>query len=271
VKANIAGFFYKTVMAVLLLVNVIPLFWVLRTAFISKQYAMDLFKLAPVTLDNFRNVFAAAPFATYYLNTFIIITGVLCVQFVFITLAAYAFARMEFSGKNIIFVFFLVQILITPDVLLLPNYSFLSWLNLVDTHLGLMLPYFISAFGIFLMRQTFKQIPIELEEAAKIEGMRTWDIIWKIYVPLSKPAYIAFAIVSISYQWNNFLWPLVVTNSVDNRTLSLGLAIFAQSYETGAQWGEVCAATVAVIAPLLLIFLLFERNITESFARSGIK
>jgi sn-glycerol 3-phosphate transport system permease protein len=258
-------------MIVLLLVNVIPLFWVLRTAFVSKQYSMELLKLPPVTLDNFRSVFASAPFTTYYLNTFIVITVIFCVQFVFVTLAAYAFARMDFYGKNGLFVLFLIQILITPDVLILPNYSFLSWLNLVDTRLGLMLPYFTSAFGIFLMRQTFKQIPIELEEAAKIEGMRTWDIIWKIYVPLSKPSYIAFAIVSISYQWNNFLWPLVVTNSVGNRTLSLGLAIFAQSYETGAQWGEVCAATVAVIAPLLIIFLLFERKITESFAHSGIK
>jgi sn-glycerol 3-phosphate transport system permease protein len=258
-------------MIVLLLVNVIPLFWVLRTAFVSKQYSMELLKLAPITLDNFKNVFASAPFMTYYLNTFIVITGIFCVQFVFVTLAAYAFARMDFYGKNSLFVLFLIQILITPDVLILPNYSFLSWLNLVDTRLGLMLPYFTSAFGIFLMRQTFKQIPIELEEAAKIEGMGTWDIIWKIYVPLSKPSYIAFAIVSISYQWNNFLWPLVVTNSVGNRTLSLGLAIFAQSYETGAQWGEVCAATVAVIAPLLIIFLLFERKITESFAHSGIK
>lgn len=270
-KINMEALFYKTVMLVLLLINVIPLFWVLRTAFTSKQYSMELFKLVLPTLENFKSVFAAAPFATYYLNTLIVIIGVFAVQFIFTTLAAYAFARMNFSGKNILFMLFLTQLLITPDVLILPNYSFLSRLNLVDTHLGIMIPYFTSAFGIFLMRQTFKQIPIELEEAARIEGMNTWNIIWKIYVPLSKPSYIAFAIVSISYQWNNFLWPLVVTNSVENRTLSLGLAIFAQSYETGAQWGEVCAATVAVIAPLLMIFLLFERKITDSFARSGIK
>jgi sn-glycerol 3-phosphate transport system permease protein len=200
-----------------------------------------------------------------------VIGGIFGVQFVLVTLAAYPFARMEFFGRDVLFVMFLIQILITPDVLIQPNYTFLSQLDLVDTRTGIMIPYFASAFGIFLLRQAFKQIPYELEEAARVEGFGIWSIIWRIYVPLSRPSYIAFAIVSISYHWNNFLWPLVVTNSIGKRTLSLGLAIFAQSYETGAQWGEVCAATVAVIAPLLIMFLIFEDKIMESFARSGIK
>lgn len=270
-KSKIEVFLYRTIMIVLLLVNVIPLFWVFRTAFVSKQYSMDLQKLAPATLDNFKIVFEAAPFVTYYINTFMVITGIFCFQFFLVTLASYPFARMDFYGKNALFILFLIQILITPDVLILPNYSFLSRLNLVDTRLGIMIPYFASAFGIFLMRQTFKQVPFELEEAVRSEGMGTWGIIWRIYAPLCKPAYIAFGIVSISYHWNNFLWPLVVTNSVEKRTLSLGLAIFAQSYETGSQWGEVCAATVAVIAPLIVMFLIFENKIMESFAHTGIK
>ncbi len=270
-KEKLETWFIDAVMIVLAAVNVIPLLWVVRTAFVGRDATLDLFRLAMPTLDNFKSVWASAPFSGYYLNTAIIITGIFCVQFVLVTLAAYAFARMDFYGKNILFVLFLMQILITPDVLIIPNYSFLSVIGLVDTRLGVMIPYFASGLGVFLLRQAFKQIPAELEEAARVEGMSTWSIIWKIYVPLNKPSYIAFAIVSVSYHWNNFLWPLVVTNSVDKRTLSLGLAIFAQSYETGAQWAEVCAATVAVIAPLLILFFIFGRQIMESFARSGLK
>ncbi|WP_207652725.1 carbohydrate ABC transporter permease [Desulfosporosinus sp. FKA] len=270
-KAKLSSYFRHSMTILFVALNVIPLLWILRTAFVDKQYTLDLFRLVPPTLANFKNVFASAPFATYFLNTFLIITGIFCVQFVLVTLAAYAFARLDFYGKNILFVLFLMQILITPDVLIIPNYSFLSQLNLVDTRLGIMIPYFASGFGVFLLRQTFKQIPYELEEAARVEGMSTWGIIWRIYVPLSKPSYIAFAIVSISYHWNNFLWPLVVTNSVEHRTLSLGLAIFAQTYETGAQWADVCAATVAVIAPLLILFFIFGRKIMESFTSSGLK
>ncbi len=270
-KIKIDVIFYRVLMSIVLLINVIPIIWVFRTAFVPKQYSMKILKLSPLTLINFKNVFDSAPFATYYMNTFIVILFIFSAQFFLVTLSAYAFARMNFIGKNTLFVLFLIQILVTPDILIIPNYSFLSALNLVDTRIGIMLPYFASAFGIFLMRQNFKQIPFELEEAAKAEGFGTWKIIWKIYVPLSKPAYMTFAIISVSYHWNNFLWPLVVTNSVERRTLSLGLAIFAQSYETGAQWGEVCAATVAVIAPLLLIFFIFQNKIMESFAHSGIK
>lgn len=259
------------VMSSILFINMIPLIWLVRTAFVPSENAIDLFKASPITIKNFQYVFSNAPFFQYYVNTMIVILGIFSVQIFFVTLAAYAFARLKFWGQNILFLLFLVQILIAPDVLIIPNYRFISVLNLVDNRLAIMLPYLASAFGIFLLRQNFKQIPIELEEAAKVEGIGTWSLIWKIYAPLSKPAYIAFGIVSISYHWNNFLWPLVVTDSIGKRTLSLGLALFAQSYETGAQWGAVTAATVAVIAPLLIMFFIYEKQIVDSFVHSGIK
>jgi sn-glycerol 3-phosphate transport system permease protein len=144
-------------------------------------------------------------------------------------------------------------------------------LGLIDKRLGVILPFFASALGIFLMRQTIKTIPYELEEAAKIDGCRLPRMLIQIYVPLLKPVYVAFGLISASYQWNNFLWPLVMINSVDKRPLTLGLAIFAMSFETGAQWSDVSAATLLVIAPLLLLFLIFQRQFIESFAHSGIK
>lgn len=249
----------------------VPLIWMAVTAFRPKQHALSSFFSLDFTLDNFARVWEAAPFAQYYLNTVIIVVCVYAVQMVTATMAAFAFARVEFRAKTAVFLVFLVQIMVPADVLIFPNYNVLKDMSLLDTKLGIMLPYLASAFGIFLLRQTFKTIPSELDDAAYVEGCSKWRILWSIYFPLARPSYIAFALVSISYQWNNFLWPLIVTNSVTNRPLTVGLAIFAQSFEIGAQWTEVSAATLLVIAPLLLVFLLFQRQFINSFIHSGIK
>lgn len=249
----------------------IPLLWVVRTAFVPQSQALDLFSFSLPTLDNFKRVMEAAPFGQYYINTILISVGVLAVQLVMVTLAGYAFARLDFYGSKALFVLFLSQLMIAPEVLILPNYSFMVKLGLNDSRIGIMLPFFASAMGTLIVRQTIKTIPYELEEAAKMEGASLPKILWHVYVPLLKPAYIAFGMISVSYQWNNFLWPLVMTDSVAKRPLSLGLAMFAMSYETGAQWSDVSAATFLVCAPLLLLFILFQKQFVESFVNSGIK
>ncbi|HOE99412.1 MAG TPA: carbohydrate ABC transporter permease [Rectinema sp.] len=258
-------------MYILGIIYLVPLIWMLRTALISPDKAIDLFSLSWPTLANLKRVLLAAPFGQYYINTIIMVIGTLAAQFVLITMAGYAFARLDFWGKNILFMLFLMQLMITPDVLIMPNYSFMGQLGLIDTKLGVILPFFASGMGTFLMRQTIKTIPYELEEAAKMDGCRLPRMLLQIYVPLLKPVYIAFGLISASYQWNNFLWPLVMINSVSKRPLTVGLAIFAMSFETGAQWSDVCAATLIVIAPLLIMFLFFQRQFIESFAHSGIK
>ncbi|GAA4834583.1 carbohydrate ABC transporter permease [Paenibacillus vulneris] len=249
----------------------VPLVWMLQTAFRPKQIALSPGFSLEFTLQNFATVWSAAPFAQYYFNTILIVVGVFAIQMVTATMAGFAFARVSFAGKNIVFLLFLVQLMVPADVLIFPNYTVLKELSLLDTKLGIMLPYFASAFGIFLLRQMFKTIPPELDEAAVMEGFSKWRIMWQIYFPLARPSYIAFGLVSVSYHWNNFLWPLIVTNSVENRPLTVGLAIFAQSYEIGAQWTEVSAATLLVIAPLMVGFLLFQRQFINSFIHSGIK
>lgn len=249
----------------------IPLVWLVRTAFLPQDAAVSFGKAAAPTLANFSEVLRSAPFGTYYLNTILIVAGTLLVQFFFITLAGYAFARLEFLGKNLLFTLFLTQLMITPDVLIFPTYRLMAKIHLIDTLPGIMVPFFASAMGIFLMRQNLRTIPAELEEAARLEGCSTWKVIWKVYAPLLKPTYAAFGLVSVSYHWNDFLWPLVMVNSVDRRPLTLGLAVFAQAYETGAQWSDICAATCIVVAPLLVAFLLFQRQFVESFAKSGMK
>ena len=270
-RISIGKVLAMTLMSVLLLVNMIPLLWVIRTAFIPQNLALDLTAVAAPVLDNFKRVLEAALFGKYYGNTLFITLGVLAVQFVLITLAGYAFARIDFYGSKVLFVIFLSQMMIAPEVLILPNYSMMAKWGLTDTKIGIMLPFFASAMGTLIVRQTVKTIPYELEEAAKVDGANLFQILWRVYVPLLKPAYISFGMISASFQWNNFLWPLVMTDSVEKRPLSLGLAMFAMSYETGAQWSDVSAATVLVCAPLLILFVLFQKQFMESFMHSGIK
>lgn len=261
----------NVLMLFLAVIWLVPLVWMAVTAFRPRQSALAGFWSADFTLNNFATVWSAAPFAMYYLNTLLIVFCVFAVQMLTATMAAFAFARVPFVGSSLVFLLFLAQIMIPADVLIFPNYNILKQFSLLDTKLGIMLPYLASSFGIFLLRQVFKTLPYELDEAALVEGANRWQVLWKVYFPLSRPTYVAFALVSISYQWNNFLWPLIVTNSVENRPLTVGLSIFAQSFEVGVQWTEVSAATLLVIVPLLIIFLAFQRQFIDSFIHSGIK
>ncbi|MFZ3578016.1 carbohydrate ABC transporter permease [Virgibacillus sp. DJP39] len=263
-----------TLIVILGIIFLIPLVWVFITSFSQGNEVIDgSFPLwiSNPTFQNYIDAWNTAPFLSYYWNTFVIVFGILIVQMFTITLAAYAFARLEFKGKNILFILFLLQLMIQPEILLFPNYQIMGQLGLVDTKLAVMLPYWASAFGVFLLRQTFKQVPYDLDEASKIDGSKWWQTLWHVYIPAAKPTYIAFALVSISHHWSNFMWPLIITNSDANRPLTVGLAMFAQSYETGAQWGMVTAGTVMVIFPLLIAFFIFQKQFVSSFMHSGIK
>lgn len=254
-------------LAVLWLAPLLYAFW---AAFHPPEYATRFDLLAPLTLENFREAWSQAPFARYFLNTFMLVSTILLAQFVLCTLAAYAFVRFEFRGRDIVFALVLVQLMIMPEILIVENYRTMSRIGTVDTILGIGLPYMASAFGIFLLRQTFKTIPRELEDAARIEGCNMMQVLWKVYVPLARPTYVAYGLVSISYHWNNFLWPLIITNSVETRPLTVGLAIFGAP-ESGVDWSIITAGTLLAVAPLLLAFLLFQRQFVQSFMHAGIK
>ncbi len=248
----------------------LPLAYAVWAAFHPGAYATHFDLTAPLTLRNFATAWNAAPFARYFLNTFVLVTMVLVAQFILSTLAAYAFARFEFRGRDVVFLLVLLQLMIMPDVLIVENYRLMSWLGVRDTIFAVGLPYFASAFGIFLLRQTFKTVPRELEEAARMEGANRWQILLKVYVPLARPIYVAYGLVSVSYHWNNFLWPLIITNSVSSRPLTVGLQVFA-STDQGIDWSVITAATLLSAAPLLLAFLLFQRQFVQSFMRAGIR
>src|SRR5262249_13874638 len=154
-----------------------------------------------LTLENFVKAWAAAPFARYFLNTVLLVTMILGAQLVLCTLAAYAFARFHFAGRTAAFLLVLVQLMILPDVLIVMNYRTMSRLSLLDSLAAIGLAYMASAFGIFLLRQTFKTVPKELDEAARVEGAGALQTLWRVYVPLARPVYLAYALVSISYHW----------------------------------------------------------------------
>lgn len=254
----------------LAIVWILPLLYALWAAFHPSEYATSFSLTAPLTLENFAAAWRAAPFARYFLNTIILVAGILAIQLFLCTLAAYAFARFEFVGSSVLFSLMLVQLMVMPEILIVRNYQTLTALGLVDTIFGIGLPYFASAFAIFLLRQTFKTIPKEMVEAAQMEGASTLQILRHVYIPLAKPTYLAFSLVSVSHHWNNFLWPLVVSNSVQSRPLTVGLQVFS-SADQGIDWSIITAATLLTSAPLLIGFLIFQRQFVQSFMRAGIK
>jgi sn-glycerol 3-phosphate transport system permease protein len=236
--------------------------------------AIDIASLTPTgpfSLGNFTDAWASGHFPLWYLNTALLCGGILAVQCVTISLAGYAFARLRFRYRETLFYLFLLQLMLVPPILIVPNMATLVALHLYDTLFGVMAPYFASAFGVFLMRQTFRTIPREYEEAALVDGASRLAIVFRVLLPLARPGLIAFAIVSVTAHWNEFLWPLMATSSPSTQVLTVGLASFTSGAEAGSEWGVIAAGTFFVAAPLLVIFVLFQRQFVSSFTFSGIK
>ena len=248
----------------------LPLAFAIWTAIHPPAFEANFELLAPLTTENFERAWVAAPFARYFLNTFMLVTLILACQFFLCTLAAYAFARFDFPGRSILFSLVLLQLLVMPDILIVENYQTMRFLGLVDTIPAIALPYIASGFGIFLLRQTFMTVPRELDEAARVEGSSFLGVLWRVYVPLAKPTYLAYGLVSVSHHWNNFLWPLIITNSVETRPITVGLSVFT-AQDSGTEWSVINAATLMTSGPLLIAFLLFQRQFVQSFMRAGIK
>ncbi|MBV9119994.1 MAG: carbohydrate ABC transporter permease [Chloroflexi bacterium] len=252
----------------------LPLLWSMGTSLRSPREPVGtgwLWLPGTPTLENFGEAWNAAPFVTYYINTVIICAGILAVQLVTVTLAGYAFARLRFPGREFLFGLFIFQLLLPLAVLAVPNFLTMRDLHLINNKLAIMLPYMASGFGVFLMRQAFRNVPVELDEASRIDGCRWWQVIWHVYLPMTRPSLVAFGIVSVTFHWNDFLWPLLVTNTPNARPLTVGLASFATAGENGAQYPLIMAGTLMVMAPILIGFLLFQRQFVSSFAHTGIR
>ena len=251
-----------------------PLIWLVMTAFKTRaEIFSEPFRLIPrnFRFSNFTTAWSWAPFGAYYINTVITSLGLLLIQLFVVTMAAYSFARIEFPGRDFLFTLFLVQLMISVQSTIFPNYLMIANLRLVDTRLGIMLPYFASANGTFLLRQAFRSINQSLEDAAKLDGCNTFQLLWYVFLPQVTPTILAFSIISVTYHWNEFLWPLLVSATTRSRTLTVGLTVFAQQAEGGAEWGLLMAATLFVISPVLLAFTFFQKKFVQSYASSAVK
>ena len=260
--------------AVIAIVFLIPLVFTLLVSIRPEAEPVtkgNIFFGSEITFENYERAFAIAPWGLHYVNSVLFVGGTLIVQLVTVTGAAYAFARMRFFGRNLLLMIILLQLMIPSGVLLAQNFRTIHTLGLFDTRLALMLPYWGSAFGLLLLRQTFREVPIELEEAARIDGANLAQVIRHVYVTNAIPAYLAFALVSVSSHWNEFLWPFIITRSEEIRPLTVGLNKLIKTTDQGAFYGQLMAGTLIVIAPLVVLFLLFQRQFVESFARSGIR
>jgi sn-glycerol 3-phosphate transport system permease protein len=271
----------RNVSAFTLLIAAAAMLWLIPFAWMAVAAmrpqvsgAMDVASLwpsGPFTMENFREAWTSGHFPLWYFNTIVMCADILVVQCITVSLAGYAFARLDFPFRGTIFTLFLLQLLLPPAVLVVPNLLMVTQLGLQDTLLAVMAPYFASAFGVFLMRQTFRSIPRDFEDAAMVDGANRLQVIWHVLLPLARPGLAAFSVISVTSHWNEYLWPLMAVSSPNSQVLTVGLASFTSGAEAGSEWGVVAAGTALVAGPLLLAFLLFQRRFVSSLVFTGLK
>ena len=246
----------------------IPLLWAIVASLRPAENPIgrgDVWFSFPLTLANYAKAWSLAPFELYYLNTILIVSMILGVQLITSTFAAFAFTNYNFWGKRGFFFFMLLQLMIPTTALLAPNFATIRELGIFDTRLAVAIPFFGSAFGTFLLRQAFLVVPRDLVDAGVIDGCNWWKLLRHVYLPPSVPTMIAFGLSSVSFHWNAFLWPLIITNSEESRPLTAGLVRFTQLGEIGVQWSLLTAATLMVVAPLLVAFFAVSASLYSEF------
>ncbi len=250
-----------------------PLAWMVLTALKTRTEVFDPqagFWPSQWQWDNFSAAMAIAPFDVYLLNSILTTGGILFGQLITVVLAAYAFAQLRFKGQSVLFGLFLLQIMFPIYATFLTNFITIRELGLFDHLSALIVPFVASGYGTFLVRQAFRQIPSELIDAARLDGCHHVQILWYVCLPLIKPTLLAFGTISVVTHWNDYMWPLLATNSDQVRTLPIGLGLLAKA-DSGADWTRLMAATLIVIAPLLCLFLIFQRRFVNSFMHAGLK
>lgn len=267
-------------MAFVVLIIGLPVWWMISGSLKSSQ---EIYTFPPEWIprnprwSNFKNAWESAPFGRFYLNSIITTVGGSALEVTNATLGAYAFAFLRFPFKNVVFVTLLAALMIPSQVTIVPNYVFFgstvydligeSWIN---TYQAIILPGASVAFGTFLMRQSFLGLPGEVLEAAKLDGAGHLRTLWDVVLPMARPVIVTFGLISVVAKWNDYLWPLVITQTQSMRTLTVGISSFYDQ-EGNTDWGLVMAATLFVIFPLLVIFIFVQRFIIEGLTAGATK
>ncbi len=249
----------------------LPFFWMVSTSLKSK---VEVFTFPPswfpavLIWENYVRAWNAVPFGRFFLNSIIVSTAITVGQLLICSLAAYSFANLTFKGKHFLFFMFLGTAMLPSEVLLIPNYLVMRQLGWIDTYAALTVPFLANAFTIFLLRQFFLTIPKELKDAALIDGCGHLRYLWGIVMPLSKPALLTAGLFTFMNSWNEYLWPLVVTNEEMMRTVQVGLAVFQTAWQT--EWTQLMAASTFVTIPVIIFFLFVQRQFIEGISMTGI-
>lgn len=261
---------WMLVALVLGLMTIFPLFWMISIAFkpAAEVFQPNMLPVAP-TSGNFLYVLTEVPFLKYLGNTFFVSVVVTVVALFFHTMAGYALARLNFPGRETIFILIFSTFLVSLPVIIVPLFILVRSMGMLNTYAGIILPAIFHAFGIFLLRQYYLSLPRELEEAARIDGAGYWRIYWSVVLPLSRPILASLAILFFLANWNSFLWPLTVASDQDLWVVQVGIANFRSQYSTS--WNYIMAASTIVAVPTLVLFVMFQRQIMESIKTSGLK
>lgn len=260
-------------MALLIFTVLFPLLWLLVNSFKVEKEIIGFppsFFGTTYTLKSFERIFRTIPMTNYIKNTVIFAVGTTFLAVLFDSMAGYAFARLKFKGKNVIFIFVLLTMMVPFQVMMIPLFLESNALGLLDTYAGLILPKATSAFGIFMMRSYFAALPKDLEEAARVDGMNEAGIFAKIMLPLIKPGVLTLTIFYLMQNWNDLLYPLMMTSSTKMRTLSAGLALFVGEHAT-TYYGPQLAGALLSVLPLLVVYIFFQKYFIASAATSGMK
>jgi multiple sugar transport system permease protein len=250
-----------------------PLYWMtllsLKTEGFSLSTPSDLLPLG-LTLENYRDVWASGPFARYFLNSALVATVVVAGNLLFASMTGYVLARKRFRGKRVLWIAVLGMLMIPKQITMIPIYLLASKLRVLDTYVALTVPFLVDAFNVFLMRQYVQQLPLELEEAARVDGATDWTVFWRVVLPLARPALAVVGINTFLVNWNSFLYPLILTSSESMRTIPVGLALYSQG-QNAVDWGHLMAGSMLATLPVLAVFLLFQRHIIEGITAGAVK
>jgi len=271
-KQTIGNIGYQVIMILIVILIMFPFFWLLIS---SLKFEKDIISFPPkifsnqYTFENYIHVWSTIPLLDYIRNTVIFAGGVVITSVFFDSLAGYAFARMNFKGRTLLFYMILLTMMIPFQVFMIPLFIEVNKLSMLDTYWGLIIPRMTSPFGIFLMRSFFISLPRDLEEAARVDGLNEFKIFLKIMLPLCKPAMLTLGIFTLMNNWNDLLYPLLLTSTAEMRTLPAGLALLAG--QNISFYGPVMAGSVISLLPLLIIYIFAQKYFVQGMAMSGLK
>ncbi|CAN7404477.1 carbohydrate ABC transporter permease [Microbacterium sp. LjRoot45] len=254
------------------LLMLLPIVWLVFTAFKPES---DIVTYPPTlwprefTLQHFVDVWERIPFAQLYVNTIVFAGGVTLISLLLDSMAAYALARLPFRGRGVVMVLILILLMLPFQVTLIPLYDMLNGMGLTNTLPGLIIPRMTNAFGIFFLTQFFLSLPRDLEEAARVDGASEWRIYRQIVMPLAKPALLTLGLFHFQYNWNDLLWPLVMSSSLESSTLPAGLALFMGQHVV--EYGLLMAGSLLALLPVVVFFLLIQRSFVAGIATTGLK